>query len=50
MFLRYKDIGDWIKQEVEKESFKDILAHEKIMRTLVKKGELQRLSNGLFVY
>lgn len=48
--LSYKDVGEWIKEEVEKQSFKDIKAYEKIMRTLAKDGKIKRLPSGLFVY
>jgi site-specific DNA-methyltransferase (adenine-specific) len=48
--LSYKDVGDWIKEEVAKQSFKDIKAYEKIMRTLAKDGKIKRLPSGLFVY
>jgi site-specific DNA-methyltransferase (adenine-specific) len=47
--MSYKDVGEWIKKEVEKQSFKDIKAYEKIMRTLAKDGEIKRLASGLFV-
>lgn len=47
--MSYRDVGEWVKKEVEKQSFKDIKAYEKIMRTLVKEGELKRLKSGLFV-
>jgi site-specific DNA-methyltransferase (adenine-specific) len=48
--LSYKDVGEWIKEEVEKQSFKDIKAYEKIMRTLAKDEKIKRLPSGLFVY
>jgi site-specific DNA-methyltransferase (adenine-specific) len=48
--MSYKDVGEWIEDEVEKGSFKNIKAYEKNMRILVKDGELRRLPSGLFVY
>ncbi len=48
--MTYQDVGEWIKQEIAKKSFKDIKAYEKIMRTLAKKGEIEKLSDGRFVY
>jgi site-specific DNA-methyltransferase (adenine-specific) len=48
--LSYMDVGKWIREEVEKQSFKDIKAYEKIMRTLVKDGKIKRLASGRFVY
>jgi len=48
--MSYKDIGEWIKEEVENDSFKDIKAYEKIIRTLAKDGKIKRLESGLFVY
>jgi site-specific DNA-methyltransferase (adenine-specific) len=48
--MTYGDVGDWIREEVVKESFKDIKAYEKIMRTLVKNKQIKRLQNGQFIY
>ncbi|MDD1703198.1 MAG: site-specific DNA-methyltransferase [Methanoregula sp.] len=48
--MSYKEVGVWIKGEVKKRSFEEIKAYEKIMRTLVKKGELKRLVSGFFMY
>jgi site-specific DNA-methyltransferase (adenine-specific) len=48
--MNYMTVGEWIKEEVEKHSFKNIKAYEKIMRTLAKDGEIKRLASGLFVY
>jgi len=45
-----KDVGEWIKEEVEKGSFKDIKAYEKIMRTLAKDGEIRKIEPGIFIY
>ena len=47
--MTYKNVGEWIKVEVKKKSFKDIKSFEKILRTHVKKGELKRLKTGEFV-
>jgi site-specific DNA-methyltransferase (adenine-specific) len=48
--MNYKDIGEWIKNEIENQSFRNINAYEKVMRTLAKDGEIKRLGPGLFVY
>jgi site-specific DNA-methyltransferase (adenine-specific) len=48
--MSYKDVGEWIMGEVEKGSFKDIKAYEKIMRTLAKNGEIVKISTGVFNY
>ena len=48
--MSYKDVGEWIKGEVENHSLKDIKAYEKIMRTLAKDEDIKRLKSGLFVY
>ena len=48
--MTYQNVGEWIKREIAKKSFKDIKAYEKIMRTLAKNGEIERLSDGRFVY
>ncbi|MFA4849710.1 MAG: site-specific DNA-methyltransferase [Methanoregula sp.] len=48
--MTYRDVRDWIKEEVAKGCFKDIKAYEKIMRTLVKEKQIKRLPDGRFVY
>lgn len=48
--MSYKDVGEWIKEEVAKESFKDIKAYEKIMRTLAKDKKIIRIASGFFKY
>ena len=48
--MNNKDVGEWIKEEVEKGSFKDIKAYEKIMRTLAKDGEIRKIAPGIFMY
>jgi site-specific DNA-methyltransferase (adenine-specific) len=49
-YTSYKDVGEWIKEEVKKQSFKDIKAHEKILRTLAKDGNIKKIAPNLFVY
>lgn len=46
----YHDIGEWIKQESEKKSGREIKAFEKIMRSLAKEGKIARVEEGLFKY
>jgi len=48
--MHYKDVGEWIKDKVKDQSFKEIKAFEKIMRTLAKDGKIKNLAPGLFVY
>jgi site-specific DNA-methyltransferase (adenine-specific) len=48
--MSYKDVGEWIKEEVKKGSFKDIKAYEKIMRMLAKDEEIIKISTGVFKF
>ena len=48
--MSYQDIREWIKKEVEKQSFENIKAPEKIIWTLAKKGVLQRLPSYHFIF
>jgi site-specific DNA-methyltransferase (adenine-specific) len=48
--MSYKDVGEWIKGEVENQSFKDIKGFEKVMRTLTKDGKIIRISPNSFKY
>jgi site-specific DNA-methyltransferase (adenine-specific) len=48
--MHYTDVGKWIKEEVERQSFKDIKAYEKIMRTLAKDGEIKKLAGCYFQF
>lgn len=48
--MHYSDVGKWIKEEVKKQSFKDIKAYEKIMRDLAKEGKITKLESCFFVY
>jgi len=49
-FFHYNNIRDWIKDETEKQSFKESKGHEKIMRTLAKNGKIIKISPGYFKY
>jgi len=48
--MMYNDVGDWIKQESEKNSVMEIKAFEKIMRSLAKEGKITKIEKGLFKY
>jgi site-specific DNA-methyltransferase (adenine-specific) len=48
--ISYKAVGEWIKEELAKESSKEIKAFEKIMRTLAKDGKIIKIAPGLFKY
>lgn len=48
--VTYDDVGEWIKQESEKNSVMEIKAFEKIMRTLAKEGKITKIDKGLFKY
>jgi hypothetical protein len=48
--ITYGEIGEWIKQEGEKNSVMEIKAFEKIMRSLAKEGKIIKVDKGIFKY
>jgi site-specific DNA-methyltransferase (adenine-specific) len=48
--ITYDDIGEWIKQESEKNSVMEIKAFEKIMRSLANDGKITKIDKGIFKY
>ena len=48
--ITYDDVGEWIKQETEKNSVMEIKAFEKIMRSLAKEGKITKVNKGIFKY
>jgi hypothetical protein len=48
--ITYDDVGEWIKQESEKNSVMEIKSYEKIMRSLAKDGKITKIDKGIFKY
>jgi hypothetical protein len=48
--ISYDEVGQWIKQESEKNSVMEIKAFEKIMRALAKEGKIIKVDKGIFKY
>jgi cell envelope opacity-associated protein A len=48
--ITYEDVGEWIKQEGEKNSVMEIKSYEKIMRSLAKDGKITKIDKGIFKY
>jgi site-specific DNA-methyltransferase (adenine-specific) len=48
--ITYDDVGEWIKQESEKNSVMEIKSYEKIMRSLAKDGKITKIDKDIFKY